>query len=119
MAEHDEQDAEVEQRRTQPQQPVLVELAGARRPAELVVAVAPDVPAGEDRNRDVRDDDPQQRVHLRAPMYSGGANGSSPTSSAGGPDRASSSARSMSCTAGSGRTARIASSTSTYGECAS
>ena len=50
VAADDEQDAEVEQRRAEPQQPALVQLAGARRPAELVVAVAPDVAADEDRD---------------------------------------------------------------------
>ena len=41
MAEQDEEDAEVEQRAAQPQQPVLVQLGGPRGPAELVVAVPP------------------------------------------------------------------------------
>ena len=42
VADEDHQDAEVEQRRADPQQPRLVQLGGPGGPAELVVAVAPD-----------------------------------------------------------------------------
>ena len=56
-----EQQAEVEQRRADPQQPRLVQLRRARRPAELVVAVAPDRAADQDRDHDVREHAPQQR----------------------------------------------------------
>ena len=44
------------------QAPALQELGRARRPAELVVAVAPDVPDHEHRHRGVGQHDPQQQV---------------------------------------------------------
>ena len=90
----------------EPQQPVLVELGGPGGPAELVVAVAPEVADHERRQAHVRDDHPQERVHQRAPgndgigsgarpvgrpagLNSGVANGARPTSSSGGPSAAS------------------------------
>ena len=66
VADDDEDEAEVEQRRADPQQPRLVQLRGARGPAELVVAVAPDRAADEQRQHDVREDSPQQHVHREA-----------------------------------------------------
>ena len=83
--------AVVKQRASPLEQSPLEQLGGAGGPSELVVAVAPDVAEDEDRDRDVRDHDPQEDVagaHRRAStvgMTSGGANGSSPTSSCGGP----------------------------------
>ena len=78
VAEEDAEDAEVEQRAADAQQPVLVELRGAGGPAELVVAVAPDVADDEDRQADVRDDHPQELVHRRAPAKVGmGSSGGS------------------------------------------
>src|SRR5215470_16896069 len=109
----------MKERGSQTQQSILVQLAGTGGPTELVIVVAPYMTADEDRNRQVWNDDPQQGVHRRPPMYSGGAKGSSPTSSAGGPLRARSSARSRSAGAGSGSTHRTRSSTSTYGDPAS
>src|ERR1019366_7074435 len=106
VAADDEQDAEVKQRRAEPQQAALIQLAGPGGPAELVVAVAPDMAEHEYGDGHVRGDDPR-----RPPMYSGGANGSRPPSSAGGPVRASSSARCRSRGAASGRTPRTASMT--------
>ena len=49
MADDHPEHAEVEQRAADAQQPVLVELRRAGGPAELVVAVAPEVPDDEDR----------------------------------------------------------------------
>ena len=51
----------------EPQQPVLVELRGPGGPAELVVAVAPDVADDEDRQAQVGDDDPEEGAHRGAP----------------------------------------------------
>ena len=98
---------EVEQEHRRPQPPALEELGGARGPAELVVAVAPDVPDHEHGHGGVGQDDPQQQVdaaHRRPPgiapaqaagarrtgsgITSGGAKGSRPTDSPGGPSRA-------------------------------
>src|SRR5450755_5038071 len=81
----------VKQRATPLEHPPLEQLGRAARPAELVAAVAPDVTEDEDRDRDVGDHHPQEDVggaHRGAStvgMTSGGANGSSPTSSCGGP----------------------------------
>ncbi len=55
-----QQDPEVEQRAADAQQPPFVELRGAGGPAELVVAVAPDVSEDEHREADVGQHDPQQ-----------------------------------------------------------
>lgn len=49
MAADDEQNAEMEQPRTGAKEPTFVELAGASGPAELAVAVAPDVASDGDR----------------------------------------------------------------------
>ena len=108
MAADDPEHPEVEQRAADAQQPVLVELGGPRGPAELVVAVAPQVPDDEGRQADVGDDDEEELVHARAPgndgmgsrvvsgaaplaapgLNCGLANGASPTSSSGGPSAA-------------------------------
>ena len=104
-ADHREQ-AEVEQEHRRPQPAALEELGRARRPAELVVAVAPDVADHEHRHRDVGQDDPQQQVdrgssgasrqragagagprRTGSGITSGGAKGSRPTASPGGPSR--------------------------------
>ena len=88
---HDEQ-AEVEQRAADPQQPRLVELRGAGGPAELVVAVAPDRAADQDGEHDVGQHAPEQDVAPASSRWlqSGGSRrgvGSSPTCSRGGPLR--------------------------------
>src|SRR5680860_900120 len=107
VAEEHADDPEVEQRATDPQQPVLVELRGPRGPAELVVAVPPEMAHHEDRETDVRDDHPQDLVHPGAPgkvgmgnpdgvapdegvagLNCGVAKGARPTSSSGGPSAA-------------------------------
>src|SRR5690606_41424577 len=86
--------AVVEQRPAPAQQPPLLRLRGPAGPAELVVPPPPHVPDHEDGQRQVRQDDPPQQVagahrgHGRVPpdvRYSGGANGSRPTRSCGGP----------------------------------
>ena len=71
MAADDPEHPEVEQRAADAQQPVLVELGRARGPAELVVAVAPQVPDDERRQADVGDDHEQELVHARAPGNDG------------------------------------------------
>ena len=63
VPDEDEQDAEVEERRADAQQARLVELGRAGRPAELVVAVAPDGAADEARDAEVGQDAPQEGVH--------------------------------------------------------
>ena len=97
----------MEQRAADPQQPVLVELGGAGGPAELVVAVAPEVADHERRQAQVGNDHPEEDVHQRAPRErrhrqrrgsvrqggpgskAGVAYGVRPTSSSGGPSAAS------------------------------
>src|SRR6478736_8397456 len=98
MATDDTQHPEVEQRAADAQEPVLVELGGPGRPAELVVAVAPPVADDEACQAEVGDDDEQELVHRRAPgkdgmgsrvvpcspvvapgLNCGAANGASPT----------------------------------------
>ena len=97
-ADHGEQ-ADVEERAADLQPARLEQLRRARRPGELVAAVAPDVADDERRDREVGQDDPEERRaaadgerrHRTASvggMTSGGANGSRPTSSSGGPSRA-------------------------------
>src|SRR5690606_40375742 len=126
VAQQDQQDAEVEQGAADAQQPPLVELGGAGGPAELVVAVAPDVAEDEHGEADVRQDDPQQdaagagldgqgqRVggsgHRGPPAGGtggncGGAEGSRPTCASGGPSAARRATASRSSPAGAGRVA--------------
>ncbi len=101
------EDAEVEDRARVFQRPALEELSRPRPPAVLVGPVAPPGPDDEDRHRRVREDPVEEQRALahdgtsRPPtsgipapgsstgITSGGANGSSPTSSAGGPEAAS------------------------------
>ena len=71
VAEEDPDDAEVEQRAADPQQPVLVELGGPGGPAELVVAVTPQVAHDEGREADVGEDHVEELVHQRAPGKEG------------------------------------------------
>src|SRR5690606_5105420 len=124
-AEHPEH-AEVEQRAAQAKQAALVDLRGAGGPAELVVAVPPDVAEHERGERDVGQDHPQlggqgqTGVHRRPSesVNSDGsrANGSSPTSSSGGPSAASSAMRRRSAVVSGGRVATTAASAPAYGE---
>src|SRR5207249_2510977 len=64
VAADDAEQAEVEQRAADPQQAVLVELGGAGGPAELVVAVTPEVAGDEHGQTDVGHDDPQELIHV-------------------------------------------------------
>ena len=99
------QDAEVEERARPAQHPALEQLRRARAPAVLVAPVAPPEADDEDRQRRVGQDDVEQRlaaghgaslppiIGRAAPgpssgITSGGAKGSSPTSSLGGPSAA-------------------------------
>ena len=63
VAADDPEHAEVEQRAADAQQPVLVELGGAGGPAELVVAVAPQVADDEGGQAEVGDDHEEELVH--------------------------------------------------------
>ena len=121
LIDEDREQPEVEEQDRRPQPPALQDLGRARGPAELVVPIAPHVPDDEDRHRHVGKDDPEEeldRPHRPPPggpqgevartgscMTSGGAKGSSPTVSPGGPSRASrrSSASSSSSSGGSSR----------------
>ena len=109
VADEDAEDAEVEQRAADAQQPVLVELRGPGGPAELVVAVAP--ASGRRRRRSGRrrerpptgarssaappgndgigSGSPAVRPSPPARAELGVANGARPTSSSGGPSAAS------------------------------
>src|SRR6185312_1890666 len=97
------------------------DLGRAARPGELVAPVAPIVADDEDRERRVRKDDPEQdlaRAHRRASVpavISGGMNGSSPTSSCGGPAAAILTFRARSEADRSPSVRHTASSTSAYG----
>src|SRR5690606_16205939 len=77
------------QRAAQPEQPLLVQLRRAGGPAELVVAVAPDVAADEDRDGHVRQSHPQDHVHgaecHALPLAIARPYGSRPTCSCSGP----------------------------------
>ena len=117
VADQDEEDAEVEQRRADPQQPGLVQLGGAGGPAELVVAVAPDGAADQDRQRDVGEHAPQQHLHRVALSTNGssrGSYGSRPTASRGGPERAIASAACRSAGEAPGSVSQTACSTAPY-----
>jgi len=59
----------VEQRGRDPQQARLVQLGGAGRPAELVVAVAPDQPADQDGQGEVGQHAPEQEVHVNSSAF--------------------------------------------------
>src|SRR5262249_21652187 len=84
--------AVVEHGGTPLEQPPLLQLRGPAGPAELVVPPPPHRPDDEDAQRAVPQRHPQEHLpaaavaHRKASRYSGGANGSRPTSSAGGPD---------------------------------
>src|SRR5665647_1832990 len=77
----------VEDRPAPLEHPTFLQLGGPAGPAELVVPPPPDVPDDEDAQREIGQRDPPEDVrgaHARTafpPMYSGGANGSRPTSS--------------------------------------
>ncbi len=71
----DAEHPEVEQRTTDPQQPVLVELGGAGGPAELVIAVAPQVPDDEGRQAEVGEDHEEELVHRGLPGRTASAAG--------------------------------------------
>ena len=120
----------MEQRAADPQQPVLVQLGGPGGPAELVVAVSPDVADHEGRQAQVGKDHPQEFGHARTPgkvgvgsstvrcrsvgapgLNWGLANGDSPTSSSGGPAIASRRTASRSSPRSGGSVADTASST--------
>ena len=108
------QDAEVEQRAADPQQPALVELGGAGGPAEFVVPVSPPGADHQDRDGHIGYDVPEHGadVHpdpFRTPMVR--ANGSRPTDSAGGPCMASLRASFRSAAVAGGRVADTASMT--------
>ena len=78
VPDEDDEDAEVEQRRPDPQQSRLVELGGAGGPAELVVAVAPEGAEHQRGDDEVGQHAPQQDVHQRPPICeSGSSRGSS------------------------------------------
>src|SRR5207248_1307803 len=108
----------VVEHRTGPAEDAAVEQLGrAAGPVELVAAVAPPVPDDEHGERDVRNDDPQQELagaHRLASVVgitSGGANGSRPTSSWGGPLAASLTVRAPSAPEGAPTARQTASST--------
>lgn len=91
-----EQQAVVEERARDPQQPALVQLTGPGGEAETVVAVAPGRPRHQHHQGQVRQDAPQGGVqvpHRRAPSSCGrgwagkGPRTSRPTASVGGPVR--------------------------------
>src|SRR5581483_10615341 len=97
------------------------QLRRAARPGELVAPVAPPVTDDEHGHRDVGKDDPEQDLagaHRRASLpgpIPGGAYGSSPTSSLGGPVAASRRARARSAADGSPSVRQTASRTYAYG----
>src|SRR5690606_26871191 len=115
VADDHHEEAEVEQRAADAQQPRFVQLRGAGGPAELVVAVPPDRAEDQDRDHHVRQHAPQQDVEgaHRGPPGGKGAS-SSPTCSCGGPVRASARAPATSAGEGPGSSAHTASTGAAY-----
>src|SRR6185437_2880180 len=110
------------------EQAPFLQLGGAAGPAELVVAPAPDVADDEDAERQVRQGHPYENLPGAAAShrgvsipvrYPGGANGSRPTSSAGGPCSQDRRTRAWSLRRRPGSCAQTASMTSAYGDGAS
>jgi hypothetical protein len=78
----DAEDPEVEREAAHEEQPALEELRRPGGPREAVAAVAPHVADDEARQRDVRQEHPEERVdaiHAPTSASSGAPNGSSPT----------------------------------------
>src|SRR6185437_14220046 len=117
--------AVVEDRGAPLEQAAFLELCGAAGPAELVVAPPPDMADDEDAQGEVgqrypHEDLPRAGIaHREASRYSGGANGSRPTSSAGGPDSQRRRTSAWSGRRSAGSSAQTASTTSAYGDEAS
>src|SRR6185503_10336589 len=113
----DAEHPEMEREAADEEQTPLEELRRARRPGVAVAAVAPYVPDDEARQRDVRQQHPEERVEAAHPptsASSGAPKGSSPTSSAGGPSSARRRASSSWRAVGWGSASQSASSTAAW-----